>query len=121
MEETNNNPLNFFILCGGSGKRMNEYSFPKPLNMINGKPLIYYTLMRLPDEINELNFIVAPHLIKYNFSEIVINLFPKKKCNFYNLPYFTRGAIESAYLGTKELNLKGSIVFLDNDNIYSFP
>lgn len=119
--DTNNNPLNLFILCGGSGKRMNDYSFPKPLNMINGKPLIYYTLMRLPDEIKELNFIVAPHLNKYNFSEIVINLFPKKKCNFYNLPYFTRGAIESAYLGTKDLNLRGSVVFLDNDNLYSFP
>jgi capsule biosynthesis phosphatase len=117
----NNNQLNFFILCGGSGKRMNDYSFPKPLNMINGKPLIYYTLMRLPDEIRELNFIVAPHLNKYNFSEIVINLFPKKKCNFYNLPYFTRGAIESAYLGTRDLNLRGSVVFLDNDNLYSFP
>lgn len=117
----NNNQLHFFILCGGSGKRMNEYSFPKPLNMINGKPLIYYTLMRLPDEVNELNFIVAPHLKKYNFCEIVINLFPTKKCNFYYLPYFTRGAVESAYLGVKDLNLEGSVVFMDNDNLYSFP
>ena len=116
-----NNPLNIFILCGGSGKRMNDYSFPKPLNMINGKPMIYYTLLNLPLEIKELNFIVAPHLIKYNFNEIIINLFPKIKCNFYNLPYFTRGAIESAYLGIKNCNINGSIVFLDNDNFYSFP
>jgi capsule biosynthesis phosphatase len=113
--------LHLFILCGGNGNRMNEYSFPKPLNMINGKPLIYYTLQGLPEEIKELNFIVAPHLVKYNFSEIIINIFPKKKCNFHYLPYFTRGPIESAYLGIKDLNLKGSIVFLDNDNIYSFP
>jgi len=118
MEET---PLHIFILCGGNGKRMNEYSFPKPLNMINGKPLIYYTLSNLPIEIKELNFIVGSHLLEYNFNEIVINLFPKIKCNFYNLPYFTRGAIESAYLGIKNLNIKGSIVFLDNDNLYSFP
>jgi len=116
-----NNNIHLFILCGGNGKRMNEYSFPKPLNMINGRPLIYYTLMRLPEEINELNFIVAPHLKKYNFSEIVINLFKKKKCNFYYLPYFTRGPIESAYLGIKDLNLEGSILFIDNDNLYSFP
>lgn len=116
-----NYPLNLFILCGGNGKRMNDYSFPKPLNMINGKPLIYYTLSKLPIEIVELNFIVAPHLLNYNFNEIIINLFPHIKCNFYNLPYSTRGAIESAYLGVKNLNLKGSIVFLDNDNLYSFP
>jgi capsule biosynthesis phosphatase len=114
-------PLHLFILCGGNGKRMNEYSFPKPLNMINGKPLIYYTLSKLPHEIKELNFIVGSHLLEYNFNEIVINLFPKIKCNFYHLPYFTRGAIESAYLGVKDLNMDGSIVFLDNDNLYSFP
>ena len=29
-------------------------------------------------------------------------------------------AIKSAYLGIKDLDLKGSIVFLDNDNLYSF-
>jgi len=113
--------MNIFILCGGNGKRMNDYSFPKPLNMINGKPLIYYTLANLPKEINELHFIVAPHLIKYNFNEIIINLFPHIKCHFYNLPYSTRGALESAYIGIKDLDLKGSIVFLDNDNLYSFP
>jgi capsule biosynthesis phosphatase len=82
---------------------------------------IYYTLSKLPIEIVELNFIVAPHLLNYNFNEIIINLFPHIKCNFYNLPYSTRGAIESAYLGVKDLNLKGSIVFLDNDNLYTFP
>ena len=79
--------MNIFILCGGNGKRMNDYSFPKPLNMINGKPLIYYTLANLPKEINELHFIVAPHLIKYNFNEIIINLFPHIKCHFYNLQF----------------------------------
>ena len=57
-------PLHLFILCGGNGKRMNEYSFPKPLNMINGKPLIYYTLSKLPYEIKELNFIVGSHLLE---------------------------------------------------------
>lgn len=116
-----NNPINIFILCGGNGKRMNDYSLPKPLNMINGKPMIYYTLLNLPVEINELNFIMIKELNEYNFKEIIINLFPKIKCNFFELPYSTRGAIESAYLGVKNLNLNGSIVFLDNDNIYSFP
>jgi dTDP-glucose pyrophosphorylase len=117
----NNKPLHIFILCGGNGTRMDDYSFPKPLNMIYGKPLIYYTLLNLPEEIKELNFIVSQNLVKYNFNEIIINLFPNYKCNFYNLPYYTRGPLESAYLGVKNLNLSGSILFLDNDNIYTFP
>jgi capsule biosynthesis phosphatase len=110
------------VLCGGSGTRMNDYSFPKPLNMIYGKPAIYYTLSRLPASISTIHFIVAPHLIKFNFAEIVTNLFKEKTCVFHYLPYFTRGAAESAMLGTRDFdNEDESIIFLDNDVIYDFP
>lgn len=116
--------INLFILCGGNGKRLDNYSLPKPLNLINGKPMIYYTLSQIPDEIKTINFIVNKNLQNYNFNEIVINLFPTKNCNFYYLSYFTRGPIETAYIGIKNFNLdfsSGSLVFLDNDNLYSFP
>ncbi len=75
--------INLFVLCGGNGKRLDNYSLPKPLNLINGKPMIYYTLSQIPDEIKTINFIVNKNLQNYNFNEIVINLFPTKKCNFY--------------------------------------
>ncbi len=115
--------MHIVILCGGNGKRMNEYSFPKPLNMVYGKPSIYYTLSKLPKNIDTVHFIVAPHLIEYNFAEIVSNLFPSLKCVFHNLPYFTRGPLESAYLGMKDVpELDTSpVVFLDNDNMHTFP
>lgn len=110
------------ILCGGSGTRMLEYSFPKPLNMIWGKPAIYYTLKNLPEHVKTLHFIVAPHLQKYNFNEIVTNVFRSKTCVFHNLPYFTRGAAESALLGIKDIQVTDeSVVFLDNDVMYEFP
>ena len=63
------------ILCGGIGSRMKDYSLPKPLNMIYGKPSIYYTLKNLPEEQKELYFIYGSHLKAYNFEEIIINLF----------------------------------------------
>jgi capsule biosynthesis phosphatase len=114
--------MHVFVLCGGSGSRMNDYSFPKPLNMIWGKPAIYYTLMNLPDFVDTIHFIVAPHLEKYNFEQIVINLFKTKHCIFHKLPYFTRGAAESAWLGTSQLELtEEPLIFLDNDVIYDFP
>jgi len=114
------------ILCGGSGSRLKDYSLPKPLNLINGKPSISYCLSNIPDIISTLHFIVAPHLIKYNFDTVVTNEFRNKKCIFHNLPYFTRGAIESAFLGTIDINsdntnLNEPIVFLDNDVLYKFP
>lgn len=111
------------ILCGGvlvdGGK---EYSFPKPLNMIHGKPAISYCLQGLPESVRSLHFIVAPHLIKYNFAEIVINEFKDKTCIFHYLPYYTRGPLETAYVGTRDLVCGDeNIVFLDNDILYTFP
>lgn len=114
--------MKFIILCGGNGTRMNDYSFPKPLNMIHGRPSISYCLQHLPDFIKELHFIIAPHLYEYHIEEIITNQFKKKICYFYKLPYFTRGPIESAWLGTKTMKCSDeSIVFLDNDVLYHFP
>jgi len=110
-----------YILCGGNGTRLDNYSLPKPLNMIYGKPSIYYCLEKIPDIITELHFIVSPHLKQFNFETIVINLFKTKKCIFHYLPYFTRGPIESAILGLKDcVNIEENIVLLDNDVIYNF-
>ena len=108
------------ILCGGIGARMNGYSMPKPLNMIHGKPSIYYTLQSIPKTL-DITFVYGAHLKKYNFEEIVINLFKDRKFTFSCVEYFTRGALESAFIGTKLITGDGPIVFLDNDNIYNFP
>jgi len=110
------------VLCGGIGSRMEDYSYPKPLNMIYGKPSISYCLQNLPSSIQTIHFIVAPHLVKYNFAEIVTNEFKTRTCIFHFLPYFTRGSIESAFLGTVDIDsVNENIVFLDNDVLYNFP
>ena len=120
--------MKFVILCGGSGERMNGYSMPKPLNMIWTRPAIYYTLCKLPENVQSLNFIMSRHLDDYNFEPIVRNIFRNKQCNFYRLPYFTRGPVETALLGIQELirennivDLNESVVFMDNDVFYEFP
>lgn len=113
--------MHLFILCGGNGTRMCDYSLPKPLNMIHGKPALSYCLENLPAHVKTLHFIVAPHLYDYNFEEIVINLFKARTCLFHRLPYFTRGPIESAWHGTKDISDDAPIVFLDNDVLYTFP
>lgn len=109
------------ILCGGSGTRLEDYSLPKPLNMIYGKPSISYALASIP--VDAIHFVVAPHLRKYNFEQIVRNEFKAKTCTFSYLPYFTRGPIESAFLGTQDFETTDdeSVVFLDNDVLYTFP
>ena len=54
---------------------MNDYSLPKPLNLINGTYAIKYALANLPPDVNELNFIIAPHLRQYNPDTIIANQF----------------------------------------------
>lgn len=112
--------MKIVILCGGSGTRLEDYSLPKPLNMIYGKPSISFALASIP--VDTIHFIVAPHLRMYNFEQVVINEFKSKTCTFSYLPYFTRGPIESAFLGTRDFpETNENIVFLDNDVLYNFP
>lgn len=114
--------MRVIILCGGLGTRLDDYSLPKPLNMINGSPSIKYCLQNIPDEIDTLHFVVGPHLSRYNFEETVTNLFKNKKCIFHSIHYTTRGPVETAWLGTSELaDSDESVVFLDNDIVYNFP
>jgi capsule biosynthesis phosphatase len=114
--------MKLVILCGGIGSRMNNYSLPKPLNMIYGKPAISYVLSDLPNDIHDIYFIYGTHLKQYNFEEIIINTFKSRICHFKCIEYFTRGAIETALLGTQDFgDINETIVFIDNDNLYKFP
>jgi len=115
--------MNIFILCAGKGSRF-ESIYPKPLNLVNGKPMIFHTINSLKlEQIKSYNLYIIYNrkLDACNFKEILINMFPKIKFNFILIDYFTRGASESAFVGLqmvyKELN-DSNIIFLDNDTIY---
>jgi capsule biosynthesis phosphatase len=115
--------MKYILLCGGIGKRCNNYSLPKPLNYINGKYMIEYIIENIPS--NQIYIIYNICLQEYNFEEIVINLFKTKKLYFSPIDYLTRGAVETAYVGIHKFNFKEDeqepITFIDNDNIHTFP
>jgi len=112
--------MKFILMCGGFGKRMNDYSLPKPLNYINGKHMIEYIINNIPSD--EVYIIYNIYLQIFNFEEIVKNLFKTKNIYFSVVDYSTRGAVETAYVGINNFNFDNleSIVFLDNDNIHNF-
>jgi capsule biosynthesis phosphatase len=90
--------------------------------MIYGKPAIFYTLQNLPLSIHTIYFITSPHLKQFNFEQVVANQFKDRTCIFLPLSYFTRGPVESAWCGTRELIADNEpIVFLDNDVLFEFP
>jgi capsule biosynthesis phosphatase len=115
--------MNIFILCAGKGTRF-ESIYPKPLNLINGKPMIYYTIKSLNLQlVNNYNLYVIfnKKLDNCNFKEILINMFPELKFNFILVDYFTRGSSESAYIGLKkvyDIIDDSNVIFIDNDTIY---
>lgn len=112
--------MRIVVMCGGSGTRLHDYSLPKPLNYIHAKPAISYVLEKAPFQ--EIDFVVAPHLVPFQFESILRQHFKHKTCRFHYLPYFTRGPVESAWLGTLSFDrAEEPIVFLDNDVVYTFP
>ncbi len=115
--------MNIFLLCAGKGTRFDSI-YPKPLNLINGKPMIYHTIKSLNlDNVLFYNLYVIYNkkLESCNFRHILINLFPNIKFNFILIDYFTRGASESAFIGLQSVYDKldnENIIFIDNDTIY---
>ena len=115
--------MNIFILCAGKGSRFDSI-YPKPLNLINGKPMIYYTIKSLQlDKVLKFKLFIIynKRLESCNFKQILINMFPLISFNFILIDYITRGASESAYIGL--LNVfdqidNNNIIFFDNDTIY---
>ena len=112
--------MKYIILFGGIGKRNKQYSLPKPLNYINGKHLIEYIIESIQS--NEIYIIYNIGLNNYNFKEIIINKFKNHKLYFSEVDFLTRGAVETAFIGTKIFNLDNdNILFIDNDNIHEIP
>lgn len=113
--------MKYILLCGGIGKRCNQYSLPKPLNYINGKHLIEYIIESIPS--TEIYIIYNSALEHYHFEEIVKNKFKKNTFFFSSLDFLTRGAVETAIVGIRKFDLHSNdpIIFIDNDNIHTFP
>uniref|UniRef100_A0A6C0D604 Nucleotidyl transferase domain-containing protein n=1 Tax=viral metagenome TaxID=1070528 RepID=A0A6C0D604_9ZZZZ len=112
--------MKYILLCGGIGKRNNQYSLPKPLNYIHGRHLIEYTVESIPS--NEIFIIYNSLLDQYNFKEILINKFKERRFHFHSLDFLSRGAVETALIGVQQFELgNDNVVFIDNDNVHQYP
>jgi hypothetical protein len=82
--------------------------------------MIEYIIENIPS--NEIYIVYNVFLDQYNFREIIINKFKTKSIHFSQVDYLTRGAVETAFIGINKLDLgEDNIVFIDNDNMHSFP
>lgn len=103
------------ILVAGRGTRMNHLTdnIPKPMLIIDGKPLLEYKLDSLPQEINEVVLVVGykKEVIKNYFGDIYKGL----KITYVEQQQLngTAGAIQSA-----KSYLKDTFLVLMGDDLY---
>ena len=126
------------LLCGGEGNRFQNQTcyWPKPMNLVEGKPLFYWNINSLNENLfkskKETWFVIAYNKVleEYNFPSLVNFYFPNLNFQHILIPYLTRGPLETLYICLNELRkieilsknsddaLKNSRVFIcDNDII----
>ena len=111
--------MNIIIPLGGLGKRFSEFGYrlPKPLIRLFFKPIIFWLLDNLSIINNENVYLICnKSLKKYRFDDEI-----KKKYPNYNIIYLdadTRGAAETIYLGTKDIEHDTETILLDGDTFY---
>uniref|UniRef100_A0A6C0BPT7 Nucleotidyl transferase domain-containing protein n=1 Tax=viral metagenome TaxID=1070528 RepID=A0A6C0BPT7_9ZZZZ len=110
---------------GGQGERFKkqEYSSPKPLIKVLGKPIIFWLLDHLHLEQNTI--VCIPYhksLSKYRFEDIIQKEYPHLSFIFKPLNLNTKGAVETILYGLRALDklnyMDSNILCLDGDNFY---
>ena len=111
--------MNIIIPLGGLGKRFSDfgYKLPKPLIRLFFKPIIFWLLDNLKVTNKDNVYIICNKMLKkYRFDSEI-----KKKYPNYEIIYLdgdTRGAAETVYLGTKNIDNNRPTILLDGDTFY---
>lgn len=103
------------MLCGGAGTRF-ESCNPKPMNLINGIPMIYYTINQLG--MKRLYIIYNKSLDRVGFTEYLVSTFKDVDFTFVKVDFQTRGPAETLLVGLKGISSSEQLLVLDNDNMY---
>jgi capsule biosynthesis phosphatase len=111
------------IPLGGEGQRFknNNYTNPKALINIFGKPIIFWLLDSLIN-LNKNTIIYIPYnkeYDKYRFTDLLIKNYPNLRFKFLCLNSKTDGAAETINIALKNINIPDlPILCMDSDNFY---
>lgn len=112
-----------FIPLGGIGQRFkdNNYTLPKGLVNVFGKPILYYLLDNLNVPSGCKIFVVYnKEYANYRIEDLLRKQYPCYHFYFYMLDIATRGAAETINIGLKQLHtIDEPILCLDSDNFYT--
>jgi len=111
------------IPLGGTGERFKKHNYSNPKALVNifGKPILYYLIDCL--NASNVDFVYIPYNKEYTQFRLEDKLtkdYPNIKFRFYPLPYNTGGAAETINISLKQLTCEDKpILCLDADNFYT--
>ena len=111
--------MNIIIPIGGAGERFSQENFtlPKPLIPVLGKPMIHRLISSLSITSSDtVRIIYNATLKRYNFEDLIRFWFPNLNISFVMLPKQTRGPSETLQYGLSDLT--GECLLLDCDTFY---
>lgn len=111
------------IPIGGLGTRFSKanYTKPKPLINVLGKPILFWLLDNL--NLSNISHIIIPYhpsLKPFRFEDLLKKTYPKLNFIFISLLSNTEGACHTIKLALEKLTLPDQpILCLDSDNFYT--
>lgn len=110
------------IPLGGIGNRFKKENYTKPKALIDvlGKPILYYLIENLNKDIKLLYIPYNKEYEKYNFENLLIRDFPHIQFKFLKLEKNTLGAAHTINIALNNLDIQDMpILCLDSDAFYT--
>jgi hypothetical protein len=107
--------MNVLIPMAGAGSRFEkaDYTFPKPLIDVNGKPMIQVVVDNLNIEANYIYIVQKSHRTKYNLDTLLNLITPGAK--IVEVDRITEGAACSALLAKEYIDCEAPLLFANSD------
>lgn len=110
------------IPLGGIGNRFKKENYTKPKALIDvlGKPILYYLIENLNKDIKLLYIPYNKEYDKHDFENLLIHDFPHIQFKFLKLEKNTLGAAHTINIALNQLNIQDMpILCLDSDAFYT--
>lgn len=107
------------ILCAGDGERLKPLTetIPKPLILINNKPILFYILSSLPDKIDEV-FIIIKEKHKNLFEQFLIDFQINLNIKFLSQDENKKGTYFALMTAKDFLINEDKFLVLNGDDIF---
>lgn len=101
---------------GGKGDRFRQagYTDHKPSILLNGTPLLAHALASYPQKDTQFYFFVRPEY--RNEVELIVATSLTSPYAIYNVPFKTKGPVETVVYGANQVDIQGEVLIADCDS-----